>query len=95
MSTINVPDEIITRLVQGARRRGYGAEPGEVAYLIAYLEHLVSLDEALPLEQQRSPPLHRALGLLTRPGQSPVTDVEIQVLLDQRRMGRGGCDPQP
>jgi hypothetical protein len=87
MSSIYLPDELKSRLIRAARRRGFAIERGRQSQLTEYIAYLVRLDEQSTGPQQRRHTLQQALGLLARPGLRPPTDQEIEQMLDERRIG--------
>ena len=86
MSSIYLPDELKSRLIRAARRRGYNVERGRQSQLTEYIAFLVQLDEQVGHSLPRRRTLPQALGLLARPNRPPPSDSEIESLQDQRRV---------
>ena len=86
MSSIYLPAGLKARLILAARRHGFVVERGRQSQLTVFIAYLVRLDEQVGHMPQRRQTLNQALGLLARPGQPPLTDAEVDELLDARRM---------
>ena len=86
MSSIYLPDELKSRLIRAARRRGYHVDRGRQSQLTEYIAYLVLQDERSAPEAPRRRTLDRALGLLRSATGPAPSDAEIDRLLDERRM---------
>ena len=86
MSSIYLSDQLKSRLIRAARRRGFAVERGRQSRLAEYNAYLVRLDEQAGRPARPRRTLEQALGLLALPGQRPPTEAQIQDLLAERRM---------
>ncbi len=86
MSSIYVPDDLKSRLIRAARRRGFAVERGRQSQLTEYIGYLIRLDEQTGRASQPRRTLDQALGLLALPNQRPPTDAQVEALLAERRM---------
>jgi hypothetical protein len=86
MSSIYLPDQLKSKLLQAAKRRGYVVQRGRQSQLAEYLAYLISLDDQNGHTERPRQTLHQARGLLAVPGQLPPTDAEVDDLLFERRM---------
>jgi hypothetical protein len=86
MSSIYVPDQIKSKLMQAARRRGYVVERGRQSQLAEYLAYLIRLDEQTGRAERPGRTLDQALGLLAIPGKDAPSDEMVKELLAERRM---------
>lgn len=86
MSSIYLPDDLKSRLIRAARRRGFAVERGRQSQLTEYIGYLVRLDEQTGRASQPRRTLDQALGLLAVPGQRPPTDAQVEELLAERRL---------
>lgn len=81
MSSIYLSQELKTRLIAGARRRGFKVERGPASELKDYVAYLLALDEERPSTNVGSN-LSRARGLLSV--SNPPDDEEVARLLTER-----------
>jgi hypothetical protein len=86
MSSIYLPDQLKSRLIRAARRRGFAVELGRQSQLAEYIAYLVRVDEKTGRSARPRRTLDQALGLLERPNQPAPTDSEVQDLLAERRL---------
>ncbi len=86
MSSIYLSDNLKSRLVRAARRRGFAVERGRQSQLAEYIAYLVRLDEQAGRPARPRRTLDQALGLLARPGEAPPTDAQVRELLAERRL---------
>lgn len=86
MSSIYLSDQLKSRLIRAARRRGFSVERGRQSQLAEYVAYLVRLDEQAGQPSRPRRTLEQALGLLVQPGQTSPTDAQIEDLLAERRM---------
>lgn len=86
MSSIYLSNQLKSRLIRAARRRGFAVALGRQSQLSEYIAYLVRLDEQTGRSARPRRTLEQALGLLERPGQPAVTDAQVNELLVERRM---------
>lgn len=86
MSSIYLSDQLKTKLIRAARKRGFAVERGRQSQLAEYIAYLVRLDEQTGPPRKTRRTLEQALGLLERPGQSAPSDADIDALLAERRL---------
>jgi hypothetical protein len=86
MSSIYLSDQLKSKLVKAARRRGYIVERGRQSQLAEYLAYLIRLDERTGRAAQPARTLDQALGLLAIPGKDAPSDEMVKDLLAERRM---------
>jgi hypothetical protein len=80
-----LPEELKTRLVRAARRRGFLVERGRQSQLADYIAYLVENDERTGQARGKRNTLAIASGLLLQPGRSAPSDAEVEAWLDERR----------
>ena len=83
MSSIYLSEEMKRRLVEAARLRGFRVQRGSHSQLSEYIDYLLKLDGNSA--SSPTPTLQRALGLLRPPGREPLSDEEVERLLEERR----------
>jgi hypothetical protein len=88
LSSIYLPDELKTRLVRAARRRGFQVERGRQSQLADYIAYLVENDERAGQARGQRNTLALASGLLLQPGRPAPSEAEVEAWLDERRMRR-------
>jgi hypothetical protein len=86
MSSIYVSDQLKSKLVKAARRRGYVVERGRQSQLAEYLAYLIRLDEQTGRAERPARTLDQALGLLAVAGMNVPSDEMVKDLLAERRM---------
>jgi hypothetical protein len=86
MSSIYVSDQLKSKLVKAARRRGYVVERGRQSQLAEYLAYLIRLDEQTGRAERPARTLDQALGLLAVAGRNVPSDEMVKDLLAERRM---------
>jgi hypothetical protein len=86
MSSIYLSDQLKSKLVRAARRRGYIVERGRQSQLAEYLAYLIRLDERTGRAERPARTLDQALGLLAIPGKDAPSDEMVKDLLAERRM---------
>jgi hypothetical protein len=86
MSSIYLSDQLKSKLVRAARRRGYVVERGRQSQLAEYLAYLIRLDEQTGRAERPARTLDQALGLLAVPGRNAPSDEMVKDLLAERRM---------
>ena len=86
MSSIYLSDQLKSKLVRAARRRGYAVERGRQSQLAEYLAYLIRLDEQTGRGERPRKTLEQALGLLAIPGRPAPSDEAVRDLLSERRM---------
>ena len=86
MSSIYLSEQLKSRLVRAARRRGFAVERGRQSQLAEYTAYLVHLDEQAGQLPRPRRTLDHALGLLARPGQGAPSDAQVSDWLAERRM---------
>jgi hypothetical protein len=86
MSSIYVSDQLKSKLVRAARRRGYVVERGRQSQLAQYLAYLIRLDEQTGRAERPARTLDQALGLLAVAGRNLPSDEMVKDLLAERRM---------
>lgn len=86
MSSIDVPDELMARLIRAANRRGYKVDENDQSQLANYIAYLLYKDAEQEPFPRRKNTLPLASGLLLRSDRPDPTDAEIGAWLDERRM---------
>ena len=86
MSSIYLSDQLKSKLVRAARRRGYVVQRGRQSQLAEYLAYLIRLDEQTGRAERPRRTLDQALGLLETPGKATPNDAMVSDLLAARRM---------
>lgn len=82
MSSVYLPEELKSRLIAGARRRGFKVERGPSSELKDYVAYLLELDEERPPQSRASSTLSEARGLLSV--SEPPDDEQVRSLIEER-----------
>lgn len=85
MSSVYLSEQVKSRLISAARRRGFNIERGRQSELANYIAYLISLDENTPSAPGNKNTLGRALGLLAQESHEPPNDQQVADWLNERR----------